>query len=669
MKLSYSLIKSFIDIDLPPEKCAETLTLLGIEVDGIEGNTFEISLTPNLGHCMSALGIARELSAALKKPLKKEVHTYKEPKEKIHATVENGALVPRYMARLIEGVKIGPSPEWLQKELTACGLSPISNVVDVTQYILLKWGQPLHAFDWDKLEGKKISVEGAKGKEKFLGLNGAEIEVPHGTLLIKDGKKPVALAGILGAENSGVTAETKNILLEAAAFDPIAIRIAAKKMNLRTDSAQRFEKGVDIAGLPTVLEAACQLIVELSGGKISSKGIDIHSGALSAKSIPCRIKRVNRMLGTNLSLNEVKDIFHRLSFKADATQDDTLQVEVPLYRNDISEEIDLVEEVARIYGYNNIEKKAPLCRTSVLPQDPMYLFEREMKQRLVALGLQECLCCDLISPALGDIAKEMVASHMTFLHTLHSKSEEYSVLRPSLLPGLLQVVKGNIAQKNHTLHVFETGRIHFSQGDKIVEIPMAAVLLTGKNAPTSWSHKDQETDFFDLKGILENLFSGLVLPNVRFSPSTHMTFHPGRQANLEIDGLIVGSFGEVHPSFLEPFDIKQKVLFAEFQLPAMLQKRNTQVRMTPLPQFPASERDWTVPLAATTQVESVLDLIRKESSPLLEKVELVDLYVPEGNGVKNASFRFTYRDKAKTVSFEEVETAHTQIVERVGKLI
>lgn len=667
MKLSLSLIKSFIDIDLSPEKCAEVLTLLGIEVDGIEKDTLEISLTPNLGHCMSAVGIARELAAALNKPLMPGKNVYKSPTGKISVSVQNETLAPRYMVHLIEGIKVGPSPAWLQKELQACGMNPISNVVDVTNYMLLKWGQPLHAFDWDKIEGHKISVKCAQGGESFLGLNGAQVEVPHGALLIEDAKKPIALAGILGGENSAVSAETRNILLEAAAFDPIAIRIAAKKMNLRTDSAQRFEKGVDPANIPLVLGEACALIAELTGGKVTSQGADLHKSQFHPKIVSCRSLRANQILGTQLSLNEIKDIFQRLAFPTSAIDEKTLRVEVPLYRNDISEEIDLVEEVARIYGYNNIEKRPPLCRTSTLPQDPMYLFERETKQRLCALGLQEFLTCDLISPALGTIARELLASHVTFLHTLHSKSEEYSVLRPSLLPGLLQVVKNNNAHKNHTLHAFETGRVHFSQEGKVVEIPTAALLLTGKAAPSHWSHKDQEADFFALKGLLENFCTGLGFSRICFTPSQHMTFHPGRQANLEIDGLIVGSFGEVHPNFLEPFDIKQKVLFAELQLPALLRMRTSVPRMTPLPQFPASERDWTIPLPLDVQIGSLVTRASATQEPLLEKVELIDLYQPEGATVKNATLRFTYRGREKTASYEEVEAAHMRIVEQVSK--
>jgi phenylalanyl-tRNA synthetase beta chain len=459
-------------------------------------------------------------------------------------------------------------------------------------------------------------------------------------------------------------------LLEAAVFDPIQVRIHAKKTNLRTDSAQRFEKGIDASATALALDAACQLIAELTGGKISAHGVDIAARDLHPKKIACRISRANQILGTHLSLNEVKTIFQRLHFPVHAAEKETLLVEVPLYRNDISEEIDLIEEIARIYGYNNIEKRAPLCRTSALKPDPLYVFEREVKERLVSLGLQEFLTCDLISPALGAIAREMSASHMKFLHMLHSKSEEYSVLRPSLLPGLLQTVKNNLAHKNLSLHAFETGRIHFSEHGHIAEIPMAAILLTGKALSPHWSHKDREVDFFDLKGLLEAFCEAIAAPTPQFIHSQHMSFHPGRQASLEIGGLIIGSLGEIHPNFLDPFGIKQRVFFAELQLPALLDRRKTHLRMTPLSTFPSSERDWTLSLPLQMQIGTVLEKIEKERSPLLEKIELIDLYQPEDASQKNATLRFTYRGKEKTASFEEVEAAHTKLVQSVeGSLL
>ncbi len=656
MKMPLSLIQSFLPLQLSPDKIGETLTLLGIEVDRIdlgEDPVFELSLTPNLGHCMSALGIARELSAALQIPLhltRPSVNADTSAKEVV---VKDFQLCPRYMCCLIEGVKVGPSPSWLQKQLEAAGHKSINHVVDVTNYILIKLGQPLHAFDADRLTGKVIEVGPTKMPHKFLGLDGVEREIPSGALVIADAHQPIAIAGILGSAETAVSEKTTRILLEAACFNPLSIRTTAKKIGLRTESAQRFEKGVDPEGVEAALYEVCALI----GGTL--KGVtDVKQGPFSLKKIAHRPERINHLLGTKLSATEIEEIFQRLRFKCRGNQ-----VEVPLDRSDINEEIDLVEEVARIYGYNNIEKTIPHCTISQIPHDPLFLFENEMRHRLASQGLFECITCDLISPKLGEISREITPPSMGFLQATYSKSEEYSLLRTSLLPGLLQVTQGNFAQKNRTLSLFEIGRIHFLQKERVVEVPMAAILLTGKAALPHWSHKASDVDFFDLKGIVEYLCSGT------FVPSQHLAFHPGRQADLQFGDLIVGSLGEVHPALLAKFDIDERVYYAELNLSHLLHLRKQLVRVTPLSQFPASERDWTLPMDPKMPIDAVFEAIHSLQSPLLERVELIDLYSPETSAQKNATFRFTYRDLLKTISFEEVESEHGKMISHVAKLL
>jgi len=635
---------------------------------------FEISLTPNLGHCMSALGIARELAAALQKLIHHpKTALVENPKihlqDKIEVAVQDVKLCPRYMCRLIEGVKIGPSPFWLKRYLEDCGMKSINNAVDATNFIMIKYGQPLHAFDFNKIEGKTIHVAAASKTQKFLGLDGIEREIPQGTLLISDTRKPIAIAGVLGGENSAVSSDTTALLIEAAYFDPMAVRIGSKKSGVRTESSQRFEKGIDPAGIKEALDAACQILLDVCHGTLAKGTIDEKKHPLAPKELLCRTDRINQLLGTKISQTEIEEIFQRLGFKVHNIGNGKLRVEVPLYRSDVNEEIDLVEETARIYGYNNIEKRPALCTNSQIPHDWAYLFEKECRKRLVALGLQEFLNCDLISPKLADISHEIKAPHIAFLHTLHSKSEEYSVLRATLLPGLLQVAKGNIDQKNQTIHAFEIGRIHFLQNEKVIEIPMAAILLTGKTEPSNWSQKSRDVDFFDLKGILENLLESLNVKGCIYQPSQHLSFHPGRQANLVVDGLTIGSFGEVHPSLLEKFDIKQRVIYAEINLEDLAARRKAIARMAPIPSFPASDRDWTIPLPLAMPIQSIFDAIHSMGSNLLEKVELIDLYTPENGSQKNATFRFTYRDKLKTIAFEEVEEEHAKLTNQVSKLL
>jgi phenylalanyl-tRNA synthetase beta chain len=324
--------------------------------------------------------------------------------------------------------------------------------------------------------------------------------------------------------------------------------------------------------------------------------------------------------------------------------------------------------VARVYGYNKIEKRIPLCSTSQIPHDPAFLFERELRDRLLRLGLQEFLNCDLISPQMSEIFKEIASPSLSNLQTIYSKSEEYSILRTSLLPGLLQTTKRNLDQKNYTLSAFEIGRIHFLQQGKLVEVPMGALLLTGKVQPRHWSRKPSDADFFDLKGLIETLFDSIRLSGCSFSPSQHLSLHSGRQADIHKNGLILGSFGEVHPMLLEKFDIKQRVLFAEINLNLLREERTSHRQMEQLPQFPSSERDWTVPLDKNAQIDFLFKSVQSIQSPLLQHVELIDLYSPEG-AKKNATFRFVYRDPLKTISFDEVEAEHAKILKTLESAV
>jgi len=614
---------------------------------------FEISLTPNLGHCMSALGVARELSAALQIPLQQEKIELKSGKIDVKVDVQDPRLCQRYMCCLIEGVKVGPSPFWLKRAIEAGGQKSINNLVDIANYIMLKTGQPLHAFDYDLIDGKTIHVGTSKKEEVFLGLDGIERQVPAGALLISDAHKPIAIAGIMGGANSAVSEKTTRILLEGAYFDPILIRNTAKKISLRTESAQRFEKGIDIVGIEWALSAAATLMQ----GEIKGS-VDFKKGPFSVKKIAYRVDRINQLLGTQLSASEIEEIFQRLGFVTK-----NASVEVPSYRNDLTEEIDLVEEVARIYGYNNIEKKAPRCTVSQIPNDPIFVFENEMRIKLAGQGLFEFLTCDLISPKLASICEAVTPASMGFLKTVYSKSDEFSILRTSLLPGLLQVVKNNLDHKNHNISAFEIGRIHFLQNEKAVEIPMMAILLTGKSNRAHWSFKQTHVDFFDLKGIIENLIEA------HFVPSNHYAFHPGRQADVLMRDLTIGSLGEIHPEVLDKFGIGERVYYAEINLAHLLSLKKTQTHVSPLSQFPSSERDWTITIDPKKPIDEIFKAIHSLHSPLLERAELIDLYLPESQNKKNATFRFAYRDKIKTISFEEVETEHAKMMQHVMNVL
>jgi phenylalanyl-tRNA synthetase beta chain len=631
----------------------------------------ELSMTPNLGHCLSALGIARELSAAFRKPLRHTKFTLKESlalsiEDRLEAAIQNPEQCPRYLCRLIENVKIGPSPFWLRQTLLACGMRPINNVVDATNYILLKTGQPLHAFDYDCIEGKVLSVQSCESSQPFIGLDGIGRDLPAGALVIADAQKPLAIAGIMGGANSSVSEKTRTVVIEAAHFDPLMIRKTSRTLKLITESSQRFEKGIDWYAIPGALNEACHLIAELCHGTIAKGAIDIQAKLPSLREAELRGDRTNQILGLQLSLSEMEGCLQRIGCKTHAKDGKTLKVKIPSFRNDLGEEIDLIEEVARIYGYNNIEKKIPLCTVSRIPHDPQFIFERDVRRRLAALGLQEIVTCNLISPRLASLLPAQDQ-----LRALHSKSEDYSILRSSLLPSLLEVVKTNLDQKNLALQAFETGRIHLKQNGAPVEIPMLGVVMYGKTRPHHWDRKPADIDFYDLKGVLEVLFEGLSISGIYFQGGAHDSFHPNRQADLHIDGLIVGSLGEIHPLLLAKLDIKQRIFFAELNLAHLLKRRASHVRCQPLPLYPSTERDWTVTLPRKLQCETLFEMIRSFHSPLFEKAELVDLYLmkQEAGTLHNATVRFTYRDQLKTISFEEAEAVHAKLMNHVVQAI
>ncbi|HLB52911.1 MAG TPA: phenylalanine--tRNA ligase subunit beta [Chlamydiales bacterium] len=627
---------------------------------------FELSLTPNLGHCMSALGVARELSAFLQKklllptnPLKEEGDANWTKEWKLE--VKDPALCPSYFGCYIEGVTIGPSPFWLRKTLAAAGMRSICNAVDIGNYILLKTGQPLHLFDADAIEGKLLQVALSDQHIPFLGLDGISREIPPKTLLISDAKGPVAIAGILGGTRGSTGSLTKNILIEAAAFDPQIIRKAIKSLDLRTESSQRFEKGIDPEGTLKALNETASLLVQICGGKIAPGKIEKQRPPFTPKKIFLRPPQVTRILGTALSQSEIQELLQRLMFSCQE-KEGGLEVEVPLFRSDISEEIDLIEEVARLFGFNHLTCSNAQFSLSPHPHDSTYLFEQEVRKKLIGFGLQEFLTSDLISPQLIALAKEWLHPHLELLTALNPKTEIYSILRPSLLPGLMEVAARNFNQKNSDFAAFEIGNIHLLEEKRLLERPMIALLLSGKRAPHHWSAKENDWDFFDLKGLIEQLFGAFLLPPCKIEHAHHPSFHPHSQANLLFGDERIGSLGALHPLLLAQMEIKAPLFYAEIDLQHLMRLATKQSHMQPLPKFPESERDWTLPYPSRMAIQDLFTVIYKQKVPLLEKVELIDLYHPSPQEKQMVTLRFTYRDHSKTLSFEEVQQTHEALV-------
>lgn len=679
MKLPLSWLKSYLNLPESSEQIAEALTLAGIEVDAMHPHgkdlIFEVSLTPNLGHCLSIVGLARELGAIFNRQIKRHLIQFEEKigdktESAISVEIKESEGCPHYSCRLVRNIQVGPSPDWLRERVEVCGLRSVNNVVDVANYVMLESGHPLHMFDYRALPAKSIIVRQSDKEQRIQTLDEIERLVPKDVMLIYSGETPVAIAGVMGGLHSAVTNKTHDVLIESAAFSPTFVRRSSKLLGLRTESSTRYERGIDPLETLSALERAVELLVQVAGGTACQGAVNQVAKRFEPKVIPCRPSRVNRLLGTTLSQNEIASLLKRLEMGILSEAEDFLKVSIPSYRNDLTAEIDLIEEVGRIYGFNNIERRVPKHVTSLIPHTPLFLFEEETRSRLVALRLQECLTCDLISPKLATLTAEKIQGADAQIEVLHPSSVDQSILRTCLLPGLLQVVKFNLDRQNESLSLFEVGHIHFKQKEQFHEQAAAAIVLTGKRIPYHFESKEQEVDFFDLKGVVENLLSSFGLSEGDFESAHLHNFHPNRQARIKIGDVCIGFLGEVHPQHLKELGIEQRVYFAELNLhdlyPLVLTHLQS-FRVIPPPAFPGSTRDWTISLPDSLPIKSIFDVTRALSSPLLSHVTVIDLYKSDkiGKDRKNATFRFTYRDISKTVEFNEVEQEHLRVIERI----
>ena len=635
----------------------------------------DIALTPNLAHCASIIGIARELAAADNQFF--QLPPERQPKESgdsidalVSVEVKDFERCPRYACRVLRGVKIGPSPAWLKSRLEACGFRSINNVVDATNYILLETGHPLHPFDYQTLAGGSIRIQTAKEGDTFVTLDGIERTLTSDMLMICDSRGPIAVAGVMGGSNSEVTERTTDVLLESAYFHPSNIRRTSKKLQLMTEASRRYERGCDPNAVLYALNRATHLIQELAGGEVAPDIVDIKEHAFPAQTINVRYSRINALLGTNLAVSEIERIFNSLGFSFSWDQQDVFTVTVPTYRVDIGREVDLIEEVARIYGFDNISGQAREQRfsSSVQTDAPIFTFERQVRGRMRAEGLQEMQTCDLISPSLARLG-DLVRDESLLVSVCNPTSVEQSVLRPSLLPGLLHVVQYNIAHYRPNVSAYEVGRVHLRVNGQFKEQSALGIVMTGKQGPEHWDIKAREVDFYDLKGLVENLLRGFDVDDVRFEASQRSFFHPGRQAEIRAGGATIGTLGEVHPALCRELDVEQRVYLAEINLHDLISLKLDDKRMHDLAQFPGSDRDWTLTLKEDVPVQAVFDAVTSVRSQLLTEAKVLDVYRSKelGSDRKNITFRFTYRSDKKTLSQEAVEREHGRIEERTRK--
>ncbi len=622
-----------------------------------------ISLTPNLGHCMSVVGIARELAALLDLPLTLPSFQLTEKGAPIDDAITLGTFDPdvrSYHCRVIRSCQHVPSPEWLQTRLKASGVRSVNALVDVTNYVMLDWGQPLHAFDLATLKEPTLCVRPTSTATPLPLLDGKTHTLPKGLLTVYAGTDPIAVAGVMGSAHSEVSGSTRDVLLEAAHFSPEAVRRASKALGIRSEASARFERGIDPLRVSAALDYAASLIAAITGGEVAPNSAAMTT-TYTPRTLHCSVAKTNRLLGTTLSTTEIETLLTRLQMAPQPQDDDAFAISPPSYRNDITLDVDVIEEIARLFGYHHIPEGQATAFLSSLPHSPLFVIEKKVRHHLIAEGLQECITCNLISPTVQELFAEASLPSSQAIAVLKPSSQDQSILRTSLLPSLLHSVKANFNAKCDSLAFFEIGRTHFKEKGAYKERFKAAILLTGKTRPHHWEEKPRTVDFFDLKGVVENLFDALKIKKLTFTPSKLESFHPQKQAYFCAKGETIGSLGEVSPEKLLTLDIKQPLFFAEIDLIDLLDVIPHVSQMSPLPLYPASERDWTLTLPPTLSVSAVLEAIHNVPSKFFKHVLVLDLY--EG---KHLTLRLTYRNDQATIEHKQVEKEHTRIVDAVS---
>jgi phenylalanyl-tRNA synthetase beta chain len=640
-------------------------TPLGVDarqVLGLDDVVLELELTPNRGDCLSIIGVAREVAALLGKDFRMPVPVFPEMPESIEGQVRVDIHKPdlcrRYVARLIKNVRAGSSPLWVQQRLRCAGIRPISNIVDVTNYVMLELGQPLHAFDYDLLTGHHIIVRLAGKDEKITSLDGVERELDPDMLVIADPSGAVAIAGVMGGLNSEVTPDTKSVLLESAFFDPVSIRRTAKRLGLSSESAQRFEKGIDLSGCTRAVDRAAQLIQDMGAGEVVAGVVDNYPCPAVEKAIVLRPSRVTHVLGVDVSVSAMQNVLSGLQFKIRDDGNEML-VTVPVHRTDVNVEIDLIEEIARMYGYHRLPCTLPGGSATPGYKTAEQLFTDKIRDVLAEAGLFEVVTYSFISPGIFDLIN-LPPEHLLrrAVSVKNPLSEEHSVMRTIMWPGLLEVLVRNYNRQVKNGTVFEIGHVFYPRGEgrQPAECPMLAAVVTGRTRG-GWNQAPREMDFYYLKGFLEIIFDRAGVSEVSYLPEkTNPSFHPGRTACLVSDDCFLGIIGEIHPDVLEKFGLGQRAAAFEIDLTALFKVCKGGKKYQPISRFPGVDRDLAVVISQDVPAQEVFKVIRESGGMLLKEVELFDLYygrqVPEG--CRSMAFTLKFQALDRTLTDTEV---------------
>jgi phenylalanyl-tRNA synthetase beta chain len=636
---------------------------LGMDINEalqLKDDVLEFEITPNRPDCLSVVGIARETAATFRKSFRMpeiRVTEVEEPNP-ARVTIEAPDLCYRYVARVVKNVKIGPSPIWMQVRLLKAGIRPINNVVDVTNYVMLELGQPLHAFDLDKVKNKHIIVRRARDGEKLVTLDGKERILDSSMLVIADEEKAIGLAGVMGGENTEITDSTVNILIESANFKGSNIRHTSKKLGLRSEASARFEKGLDPEITVLACERAAQLMEKYCGGEVLKGIVDEYPKPMGRTVLTVRPDRINKFLGTNLATSEMIEILRSLEFEV-VEKGEELEIKVPHFRKDVTMEADIAEEIARLYGYNNIEdslmKNAQTTLGSLTKEQQL---EEKAREVLLACGLNEIVTMSFMGERDLDrinVPKDSVLRKAVKI--INPLGEEQSLMRTTLLPFMLNVAYTNYSRKVGEFRAFEISRVFLPKELPLKELPEEVKTI-------SLGMYGKEVDFYTIKGVIEELLEVMGIVDVEYVRAEEPSYHPGRSAKILFGEEVLGVFGEVHPDVLENYDLPVRVYAGELNLDKIIKFANVDKKYNPLPKYPAVERDIAVVVDEDLFVAEVEEVIKEAGRGFVEKTALFDVYkgpnIPEGK--KSVAFSIWYRSYEKTLTDEEVNEVHARIV-------
>ncbi|MBR7082372.1 MAG: phenylalanine--tRNA ligase subunit beta [Oscillospiraceae bacterium] len=623
---------------------------------GFDDSIVEFEITPNRPDCLSVIGLAREASATFDRPLKMHTPEVKgcggDAGELVKIEIEDPALCPRYTARMVRNVKIAPSPKWLRDRLRSSGVRPINNIVDITNYVMLEYGQPMHAFDFSCVDGGRIVVRTAREGESIQTLDGNDRALTTNMLCICDGHKPVCVAGVMGGANSEIVGDTAMVLFESANFNGVSVRRTAAALGMRTDASSRFEKGLDVMNTVGAVDRACELVEMLACGEVVDGVVDVFPNVPEQTKVMLEPEKINALLGTSLGEDAMRDILKRLGFELDGDI-----ITVPSWRGDVSHYSDIAEEVARFYGYNKIPNTLLRGETTRGGYSDIQKFERALGNVCRSCGCSEIVTYSFVSPAVFDKIRmpEDDPRRDTF-KILNPLGEDTSVMRTAILPSMLDILAHNRALRNDNVRLYEIGKIYLKNGGRLADEPKKLV-IGGYGA---------DMDFYALKGIVESVLKTVRISGAEYSADTSdPAYHPGRCAEVTVGGKKIGVLGEVHPAVAKNYDVDTKMYVAELDFAALYECAGATPVYAPLPKFPATTRDLAVVCDTETTVGSLEKTIAAAGKPLLRGIELFDIYTGTGipEGKKSVAFSLVMRSDTATLTDEEVDAVMENILE------